>query len=211
MPRHARVPQRYEMMVLIAPTVTEEGLPAVVDRVGAYVTDQGGEISSFTYENPWGRRRLAYPIQNFNDAYYVLYFFTAPPQSIQEIERMVRLDDVIIRHLLVKYDPLSERYDHEGTPFDPRPEPAAEPEAEAEPVAAGVAAEASGAEGASASASADSDSETATAVAEADEPESEEDADTEDEAVAEAEAEEAPAEDAEDESTDEEEDEDEKE
>lgn len=122
MPRHERVPRQYEMMILIAPTVTEEGLPAVVDRVAGLVTEQGGTVARYTYENPWGRRRLAYPIQNFNDAYYVLYYFTAPPAAIEELERLVRLDDVIIRHLIVKYDPLTERYSEERSPFDPLPE-----------------------------------------------------------------------------------------
>ena len=102
-------PRKYEMMIVVAPTVTEEGLPAVAERVSAYVTDQGGEIESFTHENPWGRRRLAYPIQNFQDAFYVLYYFHSSPRSIDEIERELRLDEQVIRHLIMRYDPMTER------------------------------------------------------------------------------------------------------
>lgn len=117
MSRPAPEPRKYEMMILVAPTVTEEGLPPVVDRVSGYVTDQGGEVESFTHDSPWGRRRLAYPIQRFQDAFYVLYYFYAPPSSINELERALRLDDQVIRHLVVRYDPLTER-EGEAAPFD---------------------------------------------------------------------------------------------
>lgn len=124
--RHTPDAREYEMMIVIAPTVTEEGLPAAVERVTGYVTDQGGEVQSVTHEPPWGRRRLAYSIQNFTDAFYVLYYFSSPPAAIEEIERSLRLDSVVIRHLVIKYDPLA------GRPVD---------ESEAAAVPAGVAAE----------------------------------------------------------------------
>ena len=102
-------PRKYELMIVVAPTVGDEGLPAVVERISAYVTEKGGEIESFSHENPWGRRRLAYEIQNFQDAFYVLYYFTIEPRFIDEIERDLRLEEVVIRHLLVRYDPLTEK------------------------------------------------------------------------------------------------------
>lgn len=102
-------PRKYELMLVVAPTVGDEGLPAVIERVSAYVTEKGGEIESVNHENPWGRRRLAYQIQNFQDAFYVLFYFHIEPRFISEIERDLRLEEVVIRHLLVKYDPLTER------------------------------------------------------------------------------------------------------
>lgn len=129
MPRTEREPRKYEMMIVVAPTVTEEGLPAVVDRVSGYVTEHDGVVANATYENPWGRRRLAYKIQDFDHAFYVLYYFTAQPRAVNQIERLLSLDDVVIRHLVVRYDPLAERA--ETSPFDSKPaeepvEPAAE-------------------------------------------------------------------------------------
>lgn len=106
-------------MIVVAPTVTEEGLPAVVERVSGYVTEQGGTVTSVNHESPWGRRRLAYSIQNFTDAYYVLYYFDSPPVAIEEIERSLRLDSMVIRHLVIKYDPLA------GRPVDETEEAAA--------------------------------------------------------------------------------------
>lgn len=102
-------PRKYELMIVVAPTVGEDGLPAVVERVSNYVTEKGGEIESVNHDSPWGRRRLAYEIQNFQDAFYVLYYFHIEPRFIDEIERDLRLEEVVIRHLLVRYDPLTER------------------------------------------------------------------------------------------------------
>ncbi len=123
MPRAERTPRKYEMMIVVAPTVADEGLPAVVERVQGYVTAVGGSVVRVNPENPWGRRRLAYKIQNFDHAYYVLYHFLAQPSTIGEIERELALDSVVIRHLIVRYDPLAERADR--SPFD-APEPGSE-------------------------------------------------------------------------------------
>lgn len=109
MARPAPRPRKYEMMIVVAPTVTEEGLPAVVERVSSLIEAQDGEVESFTHNSPWGHRRLAYPIQNFRDAFYVLYYFHAPPRAIVELDRELRLDSAIIRHLIVKFDPLAHR------------------------------------------------------------------------------------------------------
>ena len=73
-------------MIVVAPTVGEDGLPQVVERVSGYVATYGGSIETYTHDNPWGRRRLAYPIQKFQDAFYVLYYFESPPTAIREIE-----------------------------------------------------------------------------------------------------------------------------
>jgi small subunit ribosomal protein S6 len=138
----------YEMMVVVAPTVGDEGLSEVIERVKGYVTAQGGDVSSETHENPWGRRRLAYQIDDHRDAFYVLYRFLAPPASVVEIEREIKLDEQVIRYLVVRYDEMAEHEerpprerggDGQGTvPFRRTPSTAqtsdrpAEPAAEAE-------------------------------------------------------------------------------
>jgi small subunit ribosomal protein S6 len=112
--RPAPKPRKYEMMIVVAPTVTEDGLPAVVERVSGMVEEQGGTIESVSHDSPWGHRRLAYPIQKFRDAFYVLFYFDCAPRGVAEIERELRLDAAVIRHLVVKFDPLSVR-DSDGT------------------------------------------------------------------------------------------------
>lgn len=115
MREHAADPQLrdYEMMLVVAPTVTEEGLQEAVDRVSGYITTQNGTVDSTNSQSPWGRRRLAYQIQDFTDAFYVLYRFHATAEAIDELERDLRLDEQVIRHLIVRYDVLTE---HEERP-----------------------------------------------------------------------------------------------
>lgn len=110
---HASEPRDYEMMVVIAPTVGEEGLADAIERVSGHITGQGGTVSSTNHENPWGRRRLAYQINDHRDAFYVLYRFIARAEAIIEIEREMKLDTNIIRYLVVRYDELTE---HEERP-----------------------------------------------------------------------------------------------
>jgi small subunit ribosomal protein S6 len=101
------------MMVVVAPTVGEEGLAGAIERVSGYITGQGGTVSSTNNENPWGRRRLAYQIDDHRDAFYVLYRFIARAEAIIEIEREIKLDTNVIRYLVVRYDELTE---HEERP-----------------------------------------------------------------------------------------------
>lgn len=94
----------YEMMAVFSPDVTEEELPGAIERVGGYIEGVGGTIVSTNQESPWGRRRLAYPIRyqgrDVRDGYYVLYFFDVASSQIAEIEREIRLNDKLIRHIL---------------------------------------------------------------------------------------------------------------
>ncbi len=101
-----RAPRGYELMVLINPEVTDEALTAAIDAVGGYITAPGAEITYIKNDTPWGRRRLAYPIQRFRDATYVLFQFLAAPSILTEMERELKLDERIIRYLLVRQDKL---------------------------------------------------------------------------------------------------------
>ena len=95
----------YEMMTILAPDVPEEELAPALDTIGGYLTDAGATIVHVNRESPWGRRRLAYSIRyagrDVRDGFYTLWYFDAEPQSIVEIEREIRLNDRIIRHMVV--------------------------------------------------------------------------------------------------------------
>ncbi|MEX2315231.1 MAG: 30S ribosomal protein S6, partial [Thermomicrobiales bacterium] len=121
MREHASEPRDYEMMVVVTPTVAEEGLPPVIERVSGYITSQGGTVSSTINENPWGRRRLAYQINDHRDAFYVLYRFIARGEKVVEIERDMKLDEAIIRYLVVRYDEMTEH--EERAPRQPAESP----------------------------------------------------------------------------------------
>lgn len=98
------VPRPYELMVLLNPELADEALTQEVDRISEYITSHGGEVTNVKRDTPWGRRRLAYPIQRFRDATYVLYHFNSAPSQVIEIERDLKLDERVIRYLVVRYE-----------------------------------------------------------------------------------------------------------
>jgi small subunit ribosomal protein S6 len=93
----------YELMVVLDPNLDETALEAMNTRIQSLITQRGG-----TSENVdgWGRRRLAYPIGRFRDGIYVLSRLQLPPNAAVEIERALKLNESVIRHLLVRAEGL---------------------------------------------------------------------------------------------------------
>jgi small subunit ribosomal protein S6 len=104
-----RAPRKYELMIIVAPDVPEDELPAVIDRVSGFITASGGTLTETLRESPWGRRRLAYAIRHesrdVRDGFYTVYHFDGPPGSISEIERELRLTDPVMRFLITHFTP----------------------------------------------------------------------------------------------------------
>ncbi len=98
----------YEMMAIFHPQLADEDLGGAIDQVAGYVTNAGGEVTGTARENPWGRRRLAYPIrvngQDVRDGFYVLYNFNVDARRVADLERSLKLNDRVIRHIIVKPD-----------------------------------------------------------------------------------------------------------
>lgn len=90
--------RQYELIFILPPLLAEDEINTIQETVTTWVTNQGGEITKSSH---WGRRRLAYPIQNYKEGYYILLEVSTSPDSITEIERRIKLDDNIIRHLMV--------------------------------------------------------------------------------------------------------------
>ncbi len=89
----------YELVVIINPEVPDEENTRVIDRVGQLIGSGGGEI---TKTDPWGRRRLAYPINGHREGFYVVEQFRMQPEATGELERSLKLNEDIIRYLLVR-------------------------------------------------------------------------------------------------------------
>jgi small subunit ribosomal protein S6 len=87
----------YELGIVINPEVGDEQARALVERVTHIITNNGGQVIRV---NAWGRRRLAYPIQRFRDGLFFFYDLTLDPSTIAEIERNIRVNEDIIRHLM---------------------------------------------------------------------------------------------------------------
>ena len=92
----------YEIMLVLDPELDqEEAMEALLQRLQGVVTDGGGEI---TKKDPWGKRRLAYEVRGNTEGYYVVMNFRSESSVAQELERVVKLTDGVIRHLLVRLD-----------------------------------------------------------------------------------------------------------
>ena len=91
----------YELIFIVQPDVGDDGLEAVVQRVEQIITNHGGEVSKV---DPWGKRRLAYPIRRFREGYYVRMETKLQPDGIREIEHDFKLTEPLMRHLIVRMD-----------------------------------------------------------------------------------------------------------
>ncbi|MGB4096426.1 MAG: 30S ribosomal protein S6 [Acetomicrobium sp.] len=89
----------YELMVLIHPD-TEE-VKVQVDEISEIIKGLGGE---FLKADIWGKRRLAYPINKQIEGYYALLDFNLEPSYIGEVDRLLKLRDSVLRHLIVRLD-----------------------------------------------------------------------------------------------------------
>jgi small subunit ribosomal protein S6 len=91
----------YELAFIVMPNVDDSGVTAVVDKISQFVKSGQGEVASV---DVWGRRTLAYPINNHREGIYVLFQAKIPPASLNELERNLKLSEEIIRYLLIKAD-----------------------------------------------------------------------------------------------------------
>jgi small subunit ribosomal protein S6 len=93
--------RNYEMVFIAAPQLDEEGLTSLTERVSGWITAAGGEIAS---TNVWGRQRLAYAIRKQTEGTYVQLDFQLAPIATRELERNMRIDENVLRHLVVRLD-----------------------------------------------------------------------------------------------------------
>jgi len=88
---------KYEVMFIINPTLEDEKKNATIETVKGIIEAEGtvGKV------NVWGMRKLAYPIQKKNDGYYVVIEFEAETQLPKELDRRLKISDVVMRHIIV--------------------------------------------------------------------------------------------------------------
>jgi len=118
----------YELVVVLSPSLGDEGFPASIERISGVIQGNGGEIKNV---DQWGRRRLAYPIKRNLEGYYAVTKFAAEPTAIRPLEANLDLAEDVLRHLVIKLDNIKP---YRGKPGKVRPE-AIQPMASAPPVA----------------------------------------------------------------------------
>lgn len=92
----------YELMAVLRPDLDSEGTGRAVERIVSLVEALNGQVTSINQENPWGMRRLAYPIRHFRDGYYVLFSLQLDPARQGELDRELKLREEVIRYLVVR-------------------------------------------------------------------------------------------------------------
>lgn len=93
-----KVSGNYEALYVINCEAGEDAVKAAVEKFYALIEANG----TITEKSEWGKRRLAYPINDLTEGYYVLVNFTSAPDFPAELERIFNITDVIIRSLVIK-------------------------------------------------------------------------------------------------------------
>lgn len=88
----------YELLFIVRTTVSEEDTQSAIDRYTEVLTNHGAEITNI---DKWGKRRLAYTIdKTINDGYYVLINFRGDNEAVNEVDRLMKIDERLLRHLV---------------------------------------------------------------------------------------------------------------
>jgi small subunit ribosomal protein S6 len=91
----------YELVVIVSPEVAKEAADGIMEGVGRFITDGGGTVSAV---EPWGKKKLAYPIKHFLEGSYILTRFKMQPKFSKQLEASLRISEDVLRHLLINLE-----------------------------------------------------------------------------------------------------------
>lgn len=91
--------RKYEVIFILHPSLDEDAVKANIEKFKGVVENGGGTIENVDF---WGKRKLAYEIAKVNDGYYTLMHFNANPELPKELDRIFRITDGVIRHIIIK-------------------------------------------------------------------------------------------------------------
>ena len=124
----------YELLLIITPDHDENEAEALTDQVKGII-ESGGALLKV---DPWGKKRLAYPIQKRNEGYYVLYIFESAPSFVAQLNQALHVIESILRYMIVQYEDDIDKLKSELAAEAEQPTPEAEestPKGEAEAAA----------------------------------------------------------------------------
>jgi len=120
----------YEELFIVKPDAPEEDVDAYITTLRDLITAGGGAVEK---EEKWGKRKLAYRISKYSEGFYVLMLFTAAPETIHELERRMRVTDMVFKFITVRRDirlkKVNKRKKHREARAARRPAPPAAPPA----------------------------------------------------------------------------------
>ncbi len=91
----------YEELFIVRPDATEEEVDPLIEQLKNVITQAGGTLEK---TEKWGVRKLAYRLLKYNEGQYILLQFNAGPETVKEIERRLRVADLVIKFLTVRID-----------------------------------------------------------------------------------------------------------
>jgi small subunit ribosomal protein S6 len=136
----------YEELFIVKPDAPDEEVDQYVEQLRSQLTSLGATVDKV---DKWGKRKLAYKVDKYREGAYVLFQFSAAPETVKELERRLRVSDLVLKFLTVRTDQTLKRLDKKKKSRDKRAArratrtPAAAPAAPGAPVGPGTPAEAS--------------------------------------------------------------------
>lgn len=89
----------YELLYIIRPDLDDEAVATTVDKFSEVVSKNGGTDVAV---DKWGKRRLAYEINDYREGFYILMNFNGEARTAQEVERVMKISDTVVRFLTTK-------------------------------------------------------------------------------------------------------------
>jgi len=105
--KKTRLMQNYELMVIFTPVLSEEEFKAAQKKFTSLVSENGGEV---VYENAWGLKSLAYPIQKKTTGLYWVLEYAAPTDFNEKLKTQLLRDESVIRHMFTALDKYAVEY-----------------------------------------------------------------------------------------------------
>lgn len=93
--------RKYETIFILNPSFDEETVKANIEKFKGVIENGGGTVENVDF---WGKRKLAYEIKKVNEGFYTLINFEANPELPSELDRIFRITDGVIRHIIVKQE-----------------------------------------------------------------------------------------------------------
>ncbi len=93
--------RKYETIFIQHPSLDEEAIKANIEKFKGVIENGGGTVENV---DVWGKRKLAYEIAKVNEGFYTLVEFSADPELPKELERIFRITDGVMRHIVVRKD-----------------------------------------------------------------------------------------------------------
>jgi small subunit ribosomal protein S6 len=92
----------YEIIFILKPDLAEEVILETKERIKKIIEDFGGEFINEV--EGWGKKRLAYEIEKYLEGIYSVWLFKGRSETVQELDRVIKLSDKFLRHLIIRKD-----------------------------------------------------------------------------------------------------------